>query len=147
MGRSVLYTIGYQGLSQEDLFNRLVSNGVQVVIDVRAIPHSRKKGFSKKGLASRSVELGLRYEHLGSLGTPEDIRSEYKLNGDFGEFAALYLNKLSGEDNTLRDLSNQIEDAVCCLLCYEKAASECHRSLVATEIAKRVTVPLQVCHL
>ncbi len=147
MGHSILYTIGYQGLSQEDFFNRLISNGVEVVIDIRAIPHSRKKGFSKKGLASRSAELGLRYEHMGSLGTPEDIRNEYKLNGDFDEFAALYLSKLVEEDSTLSVLSNQIEGSVCCLLCYEKAASECHRSLVATEIAKRVAVPIQVCHL
>ena len=147
MEKSTLFTIGYQGLSQEDFFKRIVSNGVETVIDVRAVPHSRKKGFSKKGLALRSSELGIRYEHIGSLGTPEDIRKEFKANGDFEEFTELYLNNLAGEIDTISNLSDKIMTSVCCLLCYEKAASECHRSIVAKEVAKRIPSPFKVHHL
>ena len=147
MKRQTLFTIGYQGMTQESFFNKILSNGVKIVIDVRAIPHSRKKGFSKKGLESRANELGLKYEHIGSLGTPDDIRKAFKLSGNFEEFAGRYLDTIAHEDDLLNDLSQEILKSVCCLLCYEQMPSECHRSLVAGEIAKRIPAPLQVLHI
>lgn len=142
-----LFTIGYQGMTQENFFSKILSNGVSVVIDVRAIPHSRKKGFSKKGLELRAKELGLKYEHLGSLGTPDEIRRALKTNGDYEEFAVRYLDSISHKEDVLNDLSKEILKSVCCLLCYEQTPSECHRSLVASEIAKRTSSPLQVLHI
>lgn len=142
-----LFTIGYQGTNQDVFFDRILSKGINVIIDVRAIPHSRKKGFSKSGLASRSSELGLKYEHIGALGSPDDIRNEFRTTGDFREFARNYLRELSQQSELLDDLSKRIVKTVCCLLCYEKAPLECHRSLIASEIAKRAPGPLRVLHL
>ena len=42
-----LFTIGYEGLDQRQFIAHLVHNKISVVADVRHLPLSRKKGFSK----------------------------------------------------------------------------------------------------
>jgi len=41
------YTIGYQSKSIDDLISQLKSHDISTLVDVREIPISRKKGFSK----------------------------------------------------------------------------------------------------
>jgi len=45
-----LFTIGYEGISLEEYFNRLIKNDVKVLVDVRNNPLSMKFGFSKTQL-------------------------------------------------------------------------------------------------
>jgi len=142
-----LFTLGYQGLTQNEFAKLILDNGIKKIIDVRAVPLSRKKGFSKSKLESRLNEIGLEYEHIRSLGTPKAIREDFKLNGDFQEFSKLYLRAISNEKKTLDDLSSKVSNSVCCLLCFEKAPSECHRSIVANEIVKRAKNQIQINHL
>lgn len=42
-----LFTFGYEGLTIEAFIARLNEAGVRTIIDVRELPLSRKKGFSK----------------------------------------------------------------------------------------------------
>jgi len=44
------------------------------VLDIRAAPVSRKKGFSKTPLAQHLSEAGMGYRHLRGLGTPKQGR-------------------------------------------------------------------------
>ena len=44
---SVLFTIGYEGISLEEYLVRLLKNNVKVLVDVRNNPMSMKYGFSK----------------------------------------------------------------------------------------------------
>jgi uncharacterized protein (DUF488 family) len=48
--------------------------GVALVLDIRAAPVSRKKGFSKTPLAKHLAEAGIGYRHLRGLGTPKHGR-------------------------------------------------------------------------
>src|SRR5690606_13764328 len=47
---TILFTIGYEGISLEEYLNRLVRNNVHVLVDVRRNPLSMKFGFSKSQL-------------------------------------------------------------------------------------------------
>ena len=49
-----LYTIGYKGRAADAFVEYLVGSGVEVLVDVRELPVSRKRGFSKTTL-SRQV--------------------------------------------------------------------------------------------
>jgi uncharacterized protein (DUF488 family) len=42
-----LYTIGYEGTNISDFIDNLHANDIKCIIDVRALPLSRKPGFSK----------------------------------------------------------------------------------------------------
>jgi len=54
-----IYTIGYEGATQAELIAALKAAGVERVIDVRAVPLSRKPGFSKNVLAAGLQEAGI----------------------------------------------------------------------------------------
>ena len=53
-----LYTIGYSGFDIESFIDKLLLNEIECLIDVREIPISRKKGFSKNALLTR-LDLSL----------------------------------------------------------------------------------------
>ena len=52
-----IFTIGYEGATQAELIAALEKAGVEQVIDVRAVPNSRKPGFSKNVLAAGLREV------------------------------------------------------------------------------------------
>jgi uncharacterized protein (DUF488 family) len=43
--KTILFTIGYEGISLEEYLTRLVKNDVKVLVDVRNNPQSMKYGF------------------------------------------------------------------------------------------------------
>ncbi|MBU4403961.1 MAG: DUF488 domain-containing protein, partial [Actinobacteria bacterium] len=50
MQQLYIYTIGYEGLSQKVFLAWLNRYDINVIADVRHLPLSRKKGFSKNSL-------------------------------------------------------------------------------------------------
>jgi uncharacterized protein (DUF488 family) len=56
--KTILYTIGYEGISLEEYLNRLIKNDVKVLVDVRRNPLSMKYGFSKSQLLRYCVNAG-----------------------------------------------------------------------------------------
>lgn len=69
-----IFTIGYEGATQDQFIATLQQAGVVQVIDVRAVPLSRKPGFSKNVLAAGLKAAGIAYVHLKALGTPPEGR-------------------------------------------------------------------------
>ena len=69
-----IFTIGYEATTMADFLSALTGAGVQRVIDVRALPLSRRPGFSKSSLAAALNEVGIDYVHLKALGTPKEGR-------------------------------------------------------------------------
>ncbi|MEJ0044990.1 MAG: DUF488 domain-containing protein [Rhodospirillales bacterium] len=74
MPAPVIFTTGYEGAVQDELLDRLASAGARVLLDIRAVPQSRKPGFSKRLLAASAEARGIRYVHLQALGTPKPGR-------------------------------------------------------------------------
>src|SRR3982750_1999080 len=70
-----IFTIGYEGTTVGEFIAALQRAGVERVIDVRALPLSRRPGFSKSPLRAALQEVGIDYLHLKALGTPADGRA------------------------------------------------------------------------
>lgn len=134
---AVLHTIGYEGESIESFLSTLQISGVSLLIDVRDVPISRKKGFSKR-LLSKSLQCrGIDYLHLKGLGDPKPGRIAAR-DGRYEEFRRIFGNHLL-TDAAQSDLTCGVSAAKArsaCLLCYERDHRHCHRSIVAEEMAR-----------
>ena len=71
-------SVGYEGRTVEDLVQRLLAENVQVLVDVRLTPLSRKPGLSKTRLARALKAVGISYVHHRALGNPKDNRAGFR---------------------------------------------------------------------
>ncbi|PZQ60731.1 MAG: DUF488 domain-containing protein [Sphingomonas taxi] len=126
-----IYTIGYEGATTEGFIHALQAAGVRRVIDVRALPLSRRPGFSKSSLAASLKEAGIDYAHLKALGTPKRGRDAAK-KGDVATLTAVYdvqlgLPEAQAQAAQMLALADERPSA---LLCYERDPCHCHRTLL-----------------
>ncbi len=142
-----LYTIGYEGMSQDALFQTLLFHDVQALLDIRERPQSRKPGLSKSALDRAAASYGMRYDHIRALGTPRDIRYRRKIDHDQQAFEAGFLEYLATQDAAVDALVVRAQAERCCLLCFEADVRECHRLFVAARAAERSGGALTVLHL
>lgn len=126
-----LFTIGYEGRALDDVLGKLHANRIDMVVDVRALPLSRKRGFSKKALAAALNQVGIAYEHRVALGTPKSIRARYKRDHDVAALTTQFKKYLAGQTHSLLELIDLVKGKRACLLCFEADPALCHRSLVA----------------
>jgi hypothetical protein len=54
-----LFTIGYEGVELKDFITALKAAGATVLLDVRELPISRRRGFSKNALKAALAEAGI----------------------------------------------------------------------------------------
>ncbi|MDF2441429.1 MAG: hypothetical protein JWN98_2413 [Abditibacteriota bacterium] len=142
-----VFTMGYEGISIDNFFSILKSHNIELLVDVRELPLSRKPGFSKTALASATLSQGFKYIHLSKLGCPREIRHSYRVDQDW----QLYTHRFSAYLDTQTEAVMRLEQLViaqrCCLLCFEADASYCHRSIVAKRVQQYSTQPLAIQHL
>jgi uncharacterized protein (DUF488 family) len=140
-------TIGYEGATIEEVIRTLAEDGVQLLVDVRAVSSSRRPGFSKTKLASTLLESGTDYLHLRGLGTPAEGRAAARAgrHAEMRRIFTKHLRTLEARDDldTLADLVASGRRV--CLLCFERDPAHCHRTLVADALARRM--PIEVHHL
>lgn len=140
-----LYTFGYEGLDIDAFILRLRSNGVEAIVDVRELPLSRKKGFSKTALAECLKQAGIAYLHMPALGCPKPIRNRYREDGNWQTYTRDFLAYLETQESTVRQLAGFAQASTACLICFEADFNLCHRSYVAREVAH--VGGLQVLHI
>ncbi|MGJ4897476.1 DUF488 family protein [Bradyrhizobium oligotrophicum] len=138
---ATIYTIGYQGTDVDKFIATLKAVGVSLLADVRALPLSRKKGFSKSRLRDRIEAEGMRYIHLGALGDPKEGRDAARA-GRYDDFKRIYGKHLSQAQpqQSLKELSELAVGEVTCLMCFEREPKECHRLIVASRLPKELSV-------
>lgn len=142
------YTVGYEGRVLEDFVEELVDSGVEVLVDVREMPMSRKPGFSKSKLSARVTEEGIDYLHLRSLGSPRDSRKKLRESGDFESFSREYVDHLEGNVEDVHSLLDLILGGRrIALMCFERDHARCHRTLLARELLNGAVDDLRVFHL
>ena len=130
-----LFTIGYATHTPTTLLDRLIANNVEVLLDVRELPLSRRPGFSKLALAKAAEKRGVEYRHFKSLGVPSHLRKERKLGRlDGRPYLEAFRRILKDQPEVLADALGVVEDKRCCLLCLEQHPADCHRSVVAEEL-------------
>jgi uncharacterized protein (DUF488 family) len=136
-----IFTIGYEATTMGDFIAALTSAGVKRVIDVRALPLSRRPGFSKTPLKGALAEAGIDYVHLRALGTPASGR-EAARKGRHDELRRIYSGQLElpeaiAQGAQMVELAAEKPSA---LLCYEREPAGCHRSLLLEAVAPSADV-------
>ena len=131
-----IFTIGYEGATMGEFLAALQSAGVERIIDVRAVPNSRRPGFSKTPLRNALAEVGIDYVHLRGLGTPAAGREAARA-GRKVELERIYAGQLEtpqamAEGAMMLDLA---ADKPSALLCYERDPACCHRTLLWQSLA------------
>jgi uncharacterized protein (DUF488 family) len=132
-----IFTIGYQGLNVDAFISLLSEHGIETVVDVRALPLSRKPGFSKKALTNVLNLSGLEYIHMVNLGCPKPVRDRYREDGNWKQYTIGFQKHLKTQETAIADLSELVGTSNCALLCYEADFNFCHRSMVATAVRDR----------
>jgi uncharacterized protein (DUF488 family) len=133
-----LCTIGYEGTTVAAVTAALRDAGVALLIDVRAVPSSRKPGFSKHILAASLAAAGIGYVHLRPLGTPKPGRDAVR-RGDVATMERIFAAHMTGDEPlaALAEATERAQAQPACLLCFEHDPRTCHRTLVAEMIAAR----------
>ena len=125
-----LLTIGYEGLEIDRFVNALVRNRVTRLLDVRELPLSRKRGFSKGALGKVLKHSKIEYQHVRPLGCPKRIRNRYRADGDWWKYVRDFRRYLRGQDAVLVQVARLMSGDRIALLCYEADFNRCHRSIV-----------------
>jgi uncharacterized protein (DUF488 family) len=127
----VLWTFGYERVDIDAFLRRLVDAGADLLVDVRALPLSRKKGFSKAVFSERLAEVGIEYLHRPALGCPKPIRDRYRADSDWARYTRDFMAHLAARDADVRALAAIAKTSTVCLMCFEEDFSRCHRTYVA----------------
>jgi uncharacterized protein (DUF488 family) len=132
-----IFTVGHGARSIEEFVTVLASGGVELLIDVRRYPGSRRHPqFGRKALASSLSEQGIVYEWWGeSMGgrrkadEPSAARHRSWQDESFRAYAA-HMDTPTFRQTLVRlvDLSN---DRAVAIMCAETLWWRCHRRLIA----------------
>jgi uncharacterized protein (DUF488 family) len=136
-----IFTIGYEGATVPEFIAALRKAGVKRVIDVRALPLSRRPGFSKTPLSGALAEAGIDYVHLKALGTPSEGRNAARA-GRHSDMARIYAGQLQlpeamAQTGQMLELAREKPSA---LLCMERDPAHCHRTLLLRAVAVQAEV-------
>jgi uncharacterized protein (DUF488 family) len=136
-----IFTIGYEGTTVPEFIDALKKAGVERVIDVRALPLSRRPGFSKSPIRAALGEAGIDYVHLKALGTPADGRTAARA-GRHAEMERIYAGQLElpeamAQGAQMIELAREKPSA---LLCMEREPAHCHRTLLLNAVAPNAEV-------
>lgn len=125
-----LVTIGYESADPRDFLATLKTLGVTLLLDIRELAMSRRKGFAKTALREGLVSVGIDYQHEPRLGSPRPIRDRLRDDGNYVRFFRDFERYLASQADLLETLAKEMSGTVA-LLCYERDHTQCHRRAVA----------------
>jgi uncharacterized protein (DUF488 family) len=131
-----IFTIGYEGTTVPEFIGALKTAGVERVIDVRALPLSRRPGFSKSPLRAALVEAGIEYVHLKALGTSAEGRTAARA-GRHDDLKRIYAGQLELPEAMVQsaEMLHLAAEKPSALLCMEREPAHCHRTLLLDAVA------------
>lgn len=147
--KTILFTIGYEGISLEEYLNRLLKNDIKVLVDVRNNPLSMKYGFSKSQLQRYCNSLGIEYLHFPEVGIQSEQRKELNTQADYDKLFAVYCkNTLTKTtDSQTRILNLLKEKKRIALTCFEANICQCHRKHLSEAIQNLPNFDYEVKHI
>ena len=147
--KTVLFTIGYEGISLEEYLARLIKNDVRVLVDVRSNPLSMKYGFSKSQLKKFCTALDIEYVHIPEVGIKSEQRQELNSQRDYDKLFKVYrktnLDKTIHSQQEILDLLKEHKRIA--LTCFEANICQCHRKHLAEAIEKLPGFKYEVKHI
>lgn len=122
----MIKTVGHSIHPIERFVDLLKNGGVELLVDVRSMPWSRRHPqFGKERLAKSLEAVGLSYIWEGAA-----------LGGKGGSYGEAALRPAFGE--ALDRLIDRAKSTTICLMCAEKEPLDCHRTvLVSRRLAER----------
>lgn len=146
---SILFTIGYEGISLEEYLVRLIKNDVKILVDVRNNPLSMKFGFSKNQLKKFCGNVGIDYLHIPEVGIRSEQRKQLKTRAEFDKLFASYREEIlphtiSHQTEILNLLTREKRIA---LTCFEANIDECHRKYLGDAIEMLPNFKYKVQHI
>ena len=147
--KTVLFTIGYEGISLEEYLVRLLKNDVKVLVDVRNNPLSMKYGFSKTLLKRYCESLGIKYVHIPEVGIQSEQRQELNTQADYDKLFTVYRNQnLTKTTKAQTEILNLLkENKRIALTCFEANICQCHRKHLAEAIETLLGFEYKVEHI
>lgn len=147
--KTVLFTIGYEGISLEEYLVRLLKNDVRVLVDVRNSAMSMKYGFNKNQLKKYCANLGIEYVHIPEVGIQSDQRQELNTQSDYDK---LFINYRENNLSKTTDYQNKILELLkerkrIALTCFEANICQCHRKHLAEAIENLQGFEYEVKHI
>lgn len=147
--KTILFTIGYEGISLEEYLVRLLKNDVKVLVDVRNNPLSMKYGFSKTLLKRYCESLGVQYVHIPEVGIQSEQRQELNTQADYDKLFSVYRkNNLPRTVDSQTQILNLLkENKRIALTCFEANVCQCHRKHLAEAIQNLPGFEYKVEHI
>lgn len=135
---TILYTIGYEGISLEEYLNKLIINDIKVLCDVRRNTVSMKYGFSKSQLEKACVGVGIKYIHMPELGIESDKRQVLNTQSDYDKLFITYRHEVLTQTTDIQEklLGLLMDNRRIALSCFEANICQCHRKHLAEAIAR-----------
>jgi uncharacterized protein (DUF488 family) len=129
-----IWTIGHSTRSGEEFIELLKAHSIELLIDVRAFPSSRRyPQFDKEQLQASLEAEGVSYRHMASLGgrrkASPDSRNTAWRNSAFRAYAD-YM-ETSGFKQGIDQLIELAREKRAVIMCAEAVWWRCHRSLLA----------------
>ena len=129
-----VWTVGHSTRSGEEFGEILSAHEIQVLVDVRSFPGSRRyPQFNRSALSESLTKLGIEYKHeprLGGRRTPRaDSQNTAWRNSSFRGYADyMETNQFKAGVEELLKVAANARTAV---MCAEAVWWRCHRSLIA----------------
>lgn len=144
-----LFTIGYEGISLEEYLNKLLTEDIKVLCDVRKNSKSMKYGFSKNQLRSSCEGLGIKYIHIPEVGINSDKRRELNSQADYDVLFEEYNNTVVLETIKQQELIIDLikQNNRVAITCFEANICQCHRLHLANAIMKNDRVNFDLFHI
>jgi uncharacterized protein (DUF488 family) len=134
-----LLTIGYEThRDPATLVSALRHAAVERLVDVRELPLSRRRGFSKTALSHALGEAGISYEHERALGNPKPYRDLYKSGAVEAGRAGYTAHIRNGSAWAVDWLGETLTGRRTCVLCVEHDHTVCHRDVIVDELRRRM---------
>lgn len=146
---TILYTIGYEGISLEQYLNKLILNNVKMLCDVRKNSLSMKYGFSKSQLQKACENLDIKYLHIPDLGIDSDKRQSLNSQNDYDRLFKEYeRTTLVAKKNTVYEVLDILKsNKRIALTCFEAHQCQCHRGTLAKAITQLPEWKYELKHL
>ncbi len=138
MSVATLFTIGHSTQSLEDFVGLLRDAGVELVVDVRRFPGSRRHPqFGRERLAAGLAEAGIGYRHEEALGGRRRVRVDSPNTAWRNEQLRGYADHMASEEfrSALARLLELAGERPTAVMCAEAYWRHCHRQLLADAVA------------
>jgi uncharacterized protein (DUF488 family) len=144
------FTIGHSTRSLDEFIALLRASAIEVLVDVRTVPRSRRNPqFNKDALPESLGDVQISYEHIAELGglRGKALRIEPSPNGfwqndSFRNYADYALTQPFRDGLVrLRELGRRRR---CAVMCAEAVWWRCHRRIIADYLVSRGETVLHI---